>query len=163
MKPFCNSLMVFFGAALVVQAQLSLSLDRAESGPREVVRCTLRSGGPDTLTLPVRFRPEAHFIRFEITAPDGSRVPFTGSKLKADISQKDLVRLAPGMFVGQDVDLSGAAEKETWYTFSQPGVYRIRAIYEVPDYWKPSFGGVAIWTGRLESAVYLHSVPARKP
>ena len=127
-------------------------------GDRIELICTLVNLSSYQVSLPVLFVPEHHFVRFEIVAPDGSRIIFRGPERKVKISVDNIVLLAPNMFVGMTIDITGQSLNEKWYELEDVGEYIIQAVYEVPTYWRVSLGRNDLWAGKVMSEPIVLSV-----
>ncbi|MFO0578850.1 MAG: hypothetical protein U1A78_33015 [Polyangia bacterium] len=114
-------------------ASLTLTMDPAvvARGGDVTAQLVLRNGGSASLWVNQRLLvntehapAEAREVTLEVTGPDGKKLPFL-EKIRAGAAEaKHFKELKPGAEKGIKLELS------RYFDFSQPGTYRVTAVYQ---------------------------------
>lgn len=101
----------------------------------------VKNGSEDIYIIPMLFIPEDYYLRFVINKQNGEEVRFIGPEIDWMESEIDLIRMFPGSFYGQEINI------KQYYTLAA-GDYILYAIYEVE---KGRRKEKNIWYGKLIS------------
>jgi hypothetical protein len=122
--------------SLVIIVELTAKSYKA--GEPVQILCTLANNTPSELSIITHFIPEHHFIRFEISDPNGAKVPFNGPKVQLPMSWKKIVYLEPRTSYSKTLDITGATYSQRWYDLNTKGEYKLRAIWSIHEGWPAS-------------------------